>query len=226
MDNHLPARFLQHLQQEKGYSRHTLTAYRSDLRSLEEFLCKHYELSLSNSAEVPNITPRMIRAWAADLMEGQHLKAKSISRKLSSAKSFFKFLQQEIGLSTNPAAVIKLPRQPHTLPTYLREQETEWLFEENLFEDSFEGARDRAILELFYASGLRRAELIQLKPSDIDWDSRMLKVTGKGNKQRLVPFGQAAKEAMQAYQQQKSPLSGVNSHSHFFVKKDGQPLYP
>ncbi|HNY62604.1 MAG TPA: tyrosine recombinase [Bacteroidales bacterium] len=186
--------FLKYLQFEKRASKHTLISYRTDLIQFFEFLKEHFELT-----EIKEIELDHIRNWIFFLIEVEKLSIKTIHRKISSLKAFFKFNIKEGVLTHNPALQIASPQIPKRVPYYLEEDEMEKLFTEIEFEDSYDGSRDRAVLELFYATGMRVSELISIQFEDIDFYQDRIKILGKRNKERWVPFGKQAREALTNY---------------------------
>jgi integrase/recombinase XerC len=220
----LQEQFIHYLKVEKQYSPHTLLAYQTDLRDLDEYLQSEFEIPLFEKRGVKKVNHRMLRAWMGSLMS-KDLKARTVRRKVASAKSYFSYLHRNHHLQANPARSLKVPGIPKKLPAVLREAETERLFEEIPIPDTFEGVRDYCMLEVLYGCGLRRSELIGLQASDIDLHEMNLKVRGKGDKERLLPFGQAVKKAMLAYQH-RAQSEGLSLKEAFFVRKNGAPLYP
>lgn len=220
----LKEKFFQYLQTERNRSAHTIEAYRLDLESLAVWLeeCHGFELFEQGGAE--KVHNRYLRAWMGDLLQRGYA-ARSVARKLSSVKAYFKFLHRRQYIPANPAQQVRSPGFEKKLPAFLKESETERLFELKPFEPNFEGCRDLLLLELLYGCGLRRAEVISLAWTDFDVYSRMLTVTGKRSKMRKVPFGKAVLEAFQAYLREHDALD--LPHSGTLLKRpDGQPLYP
>jgi integrase/recombinase XerC len=185
--------YLQYLRKERNYSPHTLAAYEDDLRQFSEFLRRFFP---RREYDVQDIDHIAIRSFLGDLLE-QKFSTRSIARKLACIKSFFKFLHRAHVMPFNPAADVASPKIGKHLPQYLDEQTASDLM--RMPDDTPEGVRDRAILELFYGAGIRLSELINLDMRDLDMRSRTVKVTGKGNKQRIVPFGRRAAEALRSY---------------------------
>jgi integrase/recombinase XerC len=185
----------------KAVSTHTITNYERDLRHFSEFL------------QLRNATPEttdhvLLRDFLNHLYDTRHLSKSSVSRKLACLKTFFKFMVREGRLKANPAELISSPRLPKKLPTHLAENETAVIMEMPAG-TSVKAIRDRAILELLYASGLRVSELVGLNEEDIDLQQETVRVLGKGNKERIVPFGSFAATALQAYLTAKRALGGV-----------------
>lgn len=194
----LVEQFLDHLRYERNVSAHTLRNYRIDL---EQFL-EH--LAGSNSSDKTRTTPSVeqidhltIREWLATLHSAQKQKS-SIARKLAALRTFFQFLVREGLLELNPAKLVSTPRQEKKLPNHLSVEEAVRFIESPDLETDL-GKRDRAMLELMYATGVRVAELVTMNLGDIDFRSQLIRVTGKRRKQRIVPFGDPAGDALRDY---------------------------
>jgi len=173
--------FLDYLSFEKRYSPHTVNAYKKDLSQFSTYLVQVYEVN-----EVSVTDHQMIRSWVVDLME-QGVTPRSVNRKISSLKSFYKFLIRQGVISVNPTSKIISPKTSKKLPAFIEEKKMDNLFGSDLFDDSFSGWRDRLIIELLYMTGMRLSELISIKQSDI-LDQKGVKVIGKGNKERIIPL--------------------------------------
>ncbi len=194
-------RFLTSLKTERMLSEHTVTAYQNDLAQFVQFLKAHFEVQDESEIPLHQIDALTIRLFLGELLEKGY-EARTIGRKLASVKTFFKFLVSLKVLASSPASSVSTPKTSKRLPTFLSEAQTQRLFEETLaaLDDStFEGARDKAILELFYGAGLRLSELIGLNTSDLDLEQGFVKVLGKGKKQRIVPIGKSAISALKKY---------------------------
>ena len=216
--------FERYLLIEKTYSAHTCKAYKTDLHDLDSFLLEIGEISLFDKQDLPNIHHRLLRDWMGALME-RGISARSIARKLSAVKSYFAFLQKSNLVSANPASRVKVPKFEKKLPAFLKESETEHLLDHMKFPDTFEGIRDKCMLEVLYGCGLRSSELIGLKKEDVDMYSQTIRVTGKGNKQRSLPFGKHVKQALEHYLH-RCKSEDLSIVAALFVRKNGQPLYP
>ena len=220
----LKEKFRIYLKVEKQCAAHTLRAYLTDLDELAAYLQALREIDLYEETGICTLTHRDLRGWMGALRE-KGLSARSIARKLSAAKSYCAFLQKAGRLESNPAARLKLPQFDRRLPAFLKEAETEHLLDSVEFPDTFEGLRDKCMLELLYGCGLRRSELLSLRLSDIDRYNRSLRVQGKGNKDRILPFGKHVAAAIEAYINRAS----AESHSlqmRFFITRQGKPAYP
>jgi integrase/recombinase XerC len=213
-----------YLEAERNYSPHTSDAYMRDLSSLGEFVLEAYETDIFDRKAVCDVTHRMVRSWMGELLEAG-LSKRSLARKLAGVNAYFQFLRKKEVLDHNPAAKIKAPKFEKKLPSFLQESSIETLFERIEYPDSLEGKRDKALLELLYSCGLRRSEIIDLQFRNIDFSGRTLKVMGKGRKERIVPFGGHAADAMRACMR-ACDTEGISYGAHFFVRKDGKPLYP
>jgi len=210
--------FLHHLRYEKRYSPATLTAYGKDLAQAAEYLSRTYGI-----AEVQEITHQHLRSWLVDL-RGEGLEARSLNRKLSAVSSLFKFLIRTGIVEGNPAKSLHGMRTPQRLPQFLKEEETAMLLGETQFSDGFAGATERLALELLYACGLRRAELVGLREDEVEHSLRQIRVLGKGGKVRLVPVPAALLEDITAYIQLKGEVPGAD-RTALLVTEKGEPIY-
>lgn len=215
--------FHQYLQNERQYSPHTVLAYSRDLSDFQTFLLQEYELNADLPGDVGDVTHRMVRAWLGWLDEAE-CSPRTLSRKRASVSAYFRWLLKTGRIENNPVKLVKSPKFDKKLPAVLQPDAIERLFAQVAYPEGWEGARDRCILEVFYSCGLRRAELISLQFQDISFPRQTLKVMGKGRKERVVPFGSKAAEAMRAYMQ-ACDSQGLNYRAAFFVKSDGKPLY-
>ena len=190
--------FLEHLRYERNVSTHTLRNYSSDLEQFLDYLAPvNHQTGKRNSPEVAVIDHLTIREWIASLHSAQKKKA-SIARKLATLRTFFQFLVREGLLELNPAKLVATPKQEKKLPRHLSVEDA-IRFIETPDNDTDLGKRDRAMLELMYATGVRVAELTTLNLADIDFRNQLIRVTGKRRKQRIVPFGEPAGQALRAY---------------------------
>jgi integrase/recombinase XerC len=212
--------FLQYLEYEKRYSAHTVNSYKTDLEQFKAFILKRYELE-----ELLTVETMHIRSWLVELLQ-EGLAASSIHRKASSLKSFYKFLRQRSEISYNPLEGISLPKKGERLPAFVEEERMEQLFERQHFPEGFEGSRDYLLLDLLYSTGMRRAELIGLAWSAVDFSAARLKILGKGNKTRILPLLPHLKEALLAYQEELEDIFPNREHDMVLVTDKGAPLYP
>jgi tyrosine recombinase XerC len=201
-------KFLSYLEVEKNYSPHTLLNYHVDLEEFSIFL---------GSVSVQKVDYPILRRFLAQLRT-RNLKPRSVARKLSSLRSFFRYLQREKIIFSNPAALVVTPKLDKPLPHFLSEQEAIKIIEAPP-SDKISQFRDKAIFEVLYSTGIRVSELVGLDIEDIDFISNIIKVLGKGRKERLVPIGDKALEAMQNYIDKRPKKSDV-----VFLNKNGTRL--
>lgn len=210
--------FLDYLRYERNYSEHTIAAYSKDLQQFEDYVKEKKE-----GAFIPGEVDRdVVRSWIVSLLENR-ISPVSVNRKLSSLKSFFKYLMKQGVVSVNPLRFVTGPKMKKPLPVFVKEKDMEALLDGDGFEEDFEGTRDRLILEMLYDTGVRRSELVGLKDVDIDYGSMLIRVTGKRNKQRLIPFAERLKNLMSAYMEVRNREVGAGS-GWFFVRKNGEQL--
>ena len=168
-----------------------------------------------------------IRAWVISLLEDESLEARSVSRKISAVKAFYRYKLKIKELTVNPTLTIHAPKLPKKLPQYVEQRDMEHLFNDIPFEESFEGLRDRTILELFYATGMRESELLNIKVQDIHFQDNTLKVLGKRNKERIIPFGNRLSELLTLYLENlQKKFSDGTENNYIFVTANGKQLYP
>ena len=210
--------FLDYLRYERNYSNYTIEAYSKDLRQFEEYVKLNKE-----SVFVPgDVDADLVRSWIVSLMD-EKISPVSVNRKLSSLKSFFKFLMKQGSISVNPLRLITGPKTKKPLPYFVRDKEMELLLDGDGFDEDFEGVRDRLILEMLYDTGIRRSELIGIQDSDVDFGAMQIRVTGKRNKQRLIPFAERLKNLMLAYTEVRNREVDAGC-GWFFVRKNGEQL--
>jgi len=212
--------FLAYLEYEKRYSSHTITAYASDIAQFLNFI--EEVGGLESLAEVDHW---QIRSWVVELLS-QDVSPRTVNRKLSTLKTYFKFLLKRGHLSKNPMVKVVAPKTGKRLPVYLQAAEVDQLFEKVSFGEDYAGHRDRLLLELFYTTGIRRAELIGLCIEDIDLFSRQLKVLGKGKKERLIPFGTVLAEHIQDFLHLRESSFPNTTYRKLLLTDKGEPFYP
>ncbi|PDM41255.1 tyrosine recombinase XerC [Parageobacillus yumthangensis] len=213
--------FIEYLQVEKNYSQYTIVCYQRDVEQFFEFM---NEQGIHHLHEV---TYNDVRLYLTKLYE-QKQSSRSISRKISSLRSFYKFLLREKKVKENPFALVALPKKEQKIPNFLYEQELEKLFYVNDVNTAI-GQRNQAILELLYATGVRVSECCHIQLSDIDFSVSTILIHGKGNKQRYVPFGRFAKEALERYihhGRRELLQKAKSAHAYLFVNARGNPLTP
>ena len=223
MTHQLPSEadsFLEYLKFEKRYSPHTIRSYQDDLTFFFEYLSAEYAELL-----IKDIKPTFIRSWLAKQKE-KGASAKTINRRISTLKSFFKYqLRQEV-IETSPMTTIVSPKQSKRLPNYVEQKDTEVLFEHVEFPDNWEGLMNKMILELLYCSGMRLSELISLKETQVDLHKNSLKILGKGNKERIIPFSYEIRTDLEQYLKEKKNQFGETAAEFLLVNEKGNKLYP
>lgn len=212
------AAFLEHLRSEKQYASHTIMAYENDLRQYADYLSQEYEAA-------PHAAHRtMIRSWLAYLLQ-QGYAASSVHRKLSTLQSYYKYLVQQSVLTESPVFLLTLPK-PKPAPTPHLSAESLWaVLWEYPYDGDYAAQQAHTIVTVLYATGMRRAELIGLKMKDIDTASGMVKVLGKGNKERLLPLVPLAQQHIAAYIKVRNATFETDDY-HLFLTVRGRPLYP
>lgn len=211
--------FVQYLQFEKRYSRHTVRAYQDDLTQFNSFCTEQYE-----GPSVEAIKPAVIRSWLAQMKE-QGLEARSLNRKISSLKSFFRFHLRQGRISQSPMATVLSPKMPRRLPVFIKEPDMEDLLNGLPQSGNWKEWNARMLILLFYATGMRLSELIQLKESQFDIARQQIKVLGKGNKERVIPVSPEIIEQVQDYLTAKKKEFD-NPSGLVLVTEKGKPLYP
>lgn len=211
--------FLRYVRYEKNYSSHTVLSYKRDLLQFEEYL-SHLE-----GAVPPEQAERdHVRDWAAALIEAGDT-PRTVARKFSALRTFYRYLQKQGVVEVSPMRDMTLPKIHKSLPTFVRPAEMDALLDEKVADDDFPALRDKLILSILYMTGMRRAELIGLLDRDVDTRVMQFKVTGKRNKQRIIPFGEELKVAIETYRHARRAAVG-EAEPQFLVKDDGTPLYP
>jgi len=211
--------FLKFLEHQKRYAAPTLTAYSSDLHQFFRYLDSIY-----GSVPLTEIKALHVRSWMVELSQAHT--AKTISRKLSALKTFFKYLLKRNLITHNPMLKITTPKVNSRVPVVVRKAELQQLFEQVVFADDFAGKRDQLALETLYATGMRRAELIGLKIADIDFTNRQMRVLGKGNKERMLPFNKNLADLLRSYIEIRNNTFSEINNNRLFLTNKGEPMYP
>jgi len=201
-------KFIRYLEIEKNYSQHTILNYGLDLKDFKKFL---------GDSSLENVDYLLLRKYLAVLKE-RNFKMRTVARRLSTLRSFFKFLTREGYLKTNPLISLSSPKQEKHLPLFLTEDEVTRLIEAAIPKDE-RGLRDRAILETFYSTGIRISELVGLDTQDIDFIGGIVKVMGKGKKERMAPIGDVAIKAIRAYLEKRKKQTDA-----LFLNKSGRRI--
>ena len=213
--------FVRYLRFERRYSAHTCSAYESDLTQFRDFLEKTYD----GLSTIPEITHHHIRSWLAGMKEADaQIAATTLNRKRSSLNSFYNFARRQGLAEKNPVRLLHSIRKPERLPVSLKESETSFLINELEFGAGFKGVTDRLICELLYSTGMRRQELITLRETDIAWGARLLRVLGKGNKERMIPVPEALLDNLRGYIAAKRELEFAD-REFLIVLPNGRHVY-
>ena len=209
--------FLAYLSYERNRSLATVSSYRKDLEAFQKFF-----QAMESSLSWANIDADLVRDWMAEMMnEGQ--RATSINRRLSALRSFYRFALARNLVKSDPVQGVVGPKKDKPLPQFLKEKEMDELLQEDFWTDCYEDVRDRMIIMTFYETGIRLAELMNLCDGDVDFMSGQLKVTGKRNKQRLIPFGAELSQALQHYMGVRD-AQVVRHSAALFLANDGQQM--
>jgi integrase/recombinase XerC len=212
-------RFIRYLQFEKRFSPNTVIAYKKDLYQFSEFI-------KSIEPDLISITHQQVRTGIVSLMDNG-IEPKSINRKISSLRSFYKFLQREGLINSSPMLHVKAPKIPKRLPVVITEQKMDSLLDaDTVFSDDFEGYRNRLILELLYGTGMRLSELVGLSNEDVNIYENQIKVLGKRNKERIIPISKVLASLIADYQVLKNNKDFNIKSSSLIVTNDGKAVYP
>ena len=176
-------KFINYLSSEKRFSNHTIVAYSTDLSQFAQFLADNFQIK----DQVSQINFQIVRNWIASLLE-EGVSPRSVNRKISTLKTYFRYLIREQIILESPMLKVVAPKSKKRLPVFIEEYQIESLLNEVKFDDGFVGERDKLIIELFYVTGIRLSELINIKVSDVDYNNNLIKVLGKRNKERLIPL--------------------------------------
>ncbi|MDE6394029.1 MAG: tyrosine-type recombinase/integrase [Duncaniella sp.] len=217
--------FLAYITDELGYSACTVEAYRSDLEKWQ-----HFSVGDTSAEFRPlEVTRNDLRLWIAD-MASRRLSARTIRRRISAIRALYRFLMRRGDIAVSPAAGLSLPKTPSSLPVNIRPEETGAILDADIPADGFGAVRDRLILDLLYSTGMRCSELIGLKDSAVDTRRGELKVLGKRNKERVIPFGPELAASIDSYRRLRdsSPDTAISvrdTAAPLMVRDNGEPLY-
>lgn len=211
--------FLKYIQFERRFSPHTITSYENDLNQFQNFLCDNYDISLEEANH------NAIRHWVVTLMEAG-TSPKTVNRKMASLRTFYKFLLKREAIKKDPTWKIQSLKTNKALPQFVNEPDITRLLDQCEFADDFFGKRDQLILELLYGTGIRLSELIGLKASDVNFRSQTIKVLGKRNKERVIPFSKSLGLLIASYQTQKNNTVSSNEGDYLLVTDNGEQCYP
>lgn len=211
--------FIDYLRFEKRYSEHTVRSYQDDLSQFTTYLQDQFSVQ-----SIEEITATFIRSWLASLRE-MDISPRSINRKISTLKSFFKYHLRTGRLTQTPMTNIISPKSGKRLPSFVKEEDLGDLLKALAFPDDWKGLNARMLITLFYCTGMRLSELIQLKAQQVDRSKRSIKILGKGNKERIVPVSAELINLIEAYETEKGKLFG-NTAEMLLVTEKGKRMYP
>ncbi len=207
--------FEKYIKNERRYSPHTVKSYINDIKQYELFL-------LENNSSVLKASYQDIRFWLISIIENNT--KKTVNRKISSIKTLYKFLIKYNYIKTNPANKISLIKNDKNIPEFITEDKVNYLIDEIEFPETFEGERDKLVIEMLFSTGIRKAELINLKERDIDFYSENITVLGKRNKERIIPITKTLKNNIKKYLQKKQKENLTNEY--LFVTNKNKQMYP
>ena len=211
--------FIDYLLLEKNYSVLTVNAYQNDLEDFLQCIKSEYETDVVNKVNYPQI-----RSWIVSLVE-QGITNRSINRKVSALNTYYKFLLKVEEINTNPLSKHKALKTTKKIQVPFSEDEVMTVLNHLHFENDFEGIRNKLIIELFYSTGIRRIELVELKLVSVNIDNKTLKVLGKRNKERFVPLLESVIETYEKYLESRNSLKSISDHDQLFLTKKGIKIY-
>ena len=212
--------FLNYLTFQKRYSRHTIISYENDLTGFFDFVVLQY-----NSMELTEISASVVRSWLASL-KGNKITSKTINRKISTLKSFFKYQLKMNKIDVNPVSAVTSLKISKRLPSFVEQKDIKTLFSHVEFPDTWEGKTNRLLLMIFYQTGIRLSELINIRELHVDKSKSTIKVLGKGNKERIIPINNTLLKEIDAYVSEKNLLPGDVRNEFLLINKKGKKLYP
>ena len=207
-------KFINYLSSEKRFSVHTITSYSNDINQFFLFLSEEYKIT----SELSEVNFQIVRSWIASLLE-QGVTPRSVNRKISTLKTYFKFLIREGVIQESPMLKVVAPKSKKRLPLFVEEDQIESLLNGVEFDDGFIGERDKLIIELFYVTGIRLSELINIKISDLNFDNNLVKVLGKRNKERLIPLSSRIVKELQFF------IENYKIDNYLFTNLGGTKVY-
>ena len=210
------ANFLKYLEYEKRYSRHTLISYQTDIEQLQQFIEAHFP-----ELELITCDYRTLRSWIVSLVESK-IDSRSVNRKIATLRSFYKFLNKRSEISVDPTTKLKVLKVAKKLPQFVNEEDISKIFDNIQFDNNLENKREQLILELLYGTGIRLSELINLERDDVNLNQRTIKVLGKRNKERIIPFSKYLERIIVEYNNVDK-----NPGAHYLITdNNGKQLYP
>jgi len=211
--------FYRYLEYEKRYSKLTLVTYETDLRQF----CGFLEFEKINRWQ--DVTSKVIRRWMVELLN-DGITPVTIHRKISALKSFFRYLMREQALESNPVSGVIIPKKPKRLPVFVKEKDMNLLLDTVPFSNNFEGIRDKFIITLLYGTGMRLSEMVNLRISNIDFGQKIIKVLGKRNKERIIPFFKELEKEITKYLTARNEAFPDAGTDIVILTSKGKPAYP
>lgn len=212
--------FVAYISKEKRFSRHTVTAYSNDLQQFISYLKDGLEIQT-----IKEVDHHDIRSWIISILEDEELQAVSVNRKISCLRSFYKYMVRNELVTKNPMERITSLKTKKKLPLFLEQKQMENLLDQMDFGDDFSGVRDKLLVELLYCTGMRRAELIGLKPANVNFSKGELKVLGKRNKERIIPLSKAVLALIEDYENlRKAAFSEVIEDESLLLNDNGKQM--
>lgn len=217
--NDIVRAFLDYLKYEKNYSDRTIENYANDLKLFEDF-------SMREAGSFDPLSPdvNLVRGWMAE-MGKRGLAVSAIKRRLCCLRSLYRFMRRQNLIESNPLSLLPSPKVPKPLPVWVSEKQMDYLIDDVDYGQDFDGIRDHMLIDLLYSTGMRRSEAAGLKDSDIDFGAHQLKVRGKGNKERLIPFGREISDLMNQYIERRNAELGFMPAT-FLTDIDGESISP
>jgi integrase/recombinase XerC len=212
--------FLKYLQHEKRYSQHTIRSYLDDLDQFISF-CGSDE----NTFEPVNVDHKKIRNWIVDMVNN-NISVRSVKRKISTLKSFYKYLLREGVINYNPVEKVLTPKADNKLPVFINKKHMDILLDDIDFGNDYKGVRNKLIIEMFYNTGIRVSELINLKINDLNITELKLRVIGKRNKERIIPFTKIFKESLLRYLNLRNDVFRSGGEDYLFLTEKNSKMYP
>jgi len=210
--------FIDYMKYEKRCSSHTVVAYKNDLDQFVQFCTE-----VVGEFDVKKVDAKLVRNWIVQLME-KELSARSVNRKITTIKSFFKYLMKKQIVENNPATYLTLPKIRKKLPNFVEEKSLNHLLDDGFFSNDFTGIRDKLIITLLYGTGIRLAELLMLKDSDIDTKMCLIRVLGKRKKERIIPYPTSISQLLELYINLRNTTVGFKTE-RLLVTESGKPVY-
>lgn len=211
--------FLNWLRYEKRYSLHTIRSYHNDLNQFKAFVS-----SIKQDSDITTADYKAIRSWIVHLMDNG-ISPRSVNRKITALRSYYKYLMRQQVVQNNPMDKVLTPKSGKRLPRFVEQDKMDILLDNVDFGEDFKGVRNRLLIDVLYITGMRLSELINLKHHSVQLDDQSIRVLGKRNKERIIPFNHAYLQIFRDYIELKKKTFPRPGHDYFFVTDKGQPLY-